>query len=108
MTINRIYIKSFGNLREFELVPISGINVITGANESGKSTLAAFIKFMFYGFTSKRSKDNTPSPADRYINWETHTASGSLELTANDGSRYRIEREFYRVGKKKHRKRNRH
>ncbi|MBE6543385.1 MAG: hypothetical protein E7675_03215 [Ruminococcaceae bacterium] len=100
MTIDRIYIKSFGNLQNFEFKPHACMNIINGENESGKSTLAAFIKFIFYGFPSKKSKDQPIGTADRYINWDTHLASGSVELTLNDGTPYRIEREVFRSGKR--------
>ena len=49
MIIEKIHIDAFGRLenRDFELS--EGVNIIEGANESGKSTLAAFIRFVFYG-----------------------------------------------------------
>ena len=99
MRILKIYIKSFGNLRDFSIEPSMGINIIHGENESGKSTLAAFIKFMFYGFPSRKGRDTSFSAAERYINWDTHSAAGFLEVMFNE-SIYRIEREVYRQGKK--------
>ena len=100
MIIKRIYVKSFGNLRDFEILPEKHLNVIYGENESGKSTLAAFIKFIFYGFTSKRGRDSSFSESERYINWDSHEASGTVELTTDAGLSYRIEREVYKSGKK--------
>lgn len=100
MTIDKIYIKSFGNLENFKFIPQKGINVIYGKNESGKSTLAAFIRFIFYGFSSKKLNNSSIRASDRYLNWNTHLASGALELTSNSGAKYRIEREFYLLGKK--------
>ena len=43
MKIERISIVSFGRLTDFDLTLSDGINVLEGANESGKSTIAAFI-----------------------------------------------------------------
>lgn len=90
MIIEKIHIDYFGNLtdRTFELSP--GTNIVSGNNESGKSTLAAFIKFIFYGLSSK-SKDGELSEKDRYINWKDGSAAGSIVIsTANE--KYRIER----------------
>lgn len=50
MIIERIEIKSFGQLTDTTLEFSDTINVIEGQNEAGKSTIAAFIKYMLYGF----------------------------------------------------------
>ncbi len=90
MIIEKISIKSFGMITDMTLEFSSGINVIEGQNESGKSTIAGFIKYMLYGF------DNTDSDADlsernKRLNWETGTASGSMNVTVK-GKRYLITR----------------
>ncbi|MBE6610997.1 MAG: hypothetical protein E7632_00780 [Ruminococcaceae bacterium] len=83
MIIESIHIESFGTLehRDFALSP--GVNIIEGANESGKSTLAAFIKFMLYGCPAKER--------DAIASWKSGGAAGSITFTEN-GRRYRIER----------------
>lgn len=83
MYIEKIHIDTFGKLsdRDFELA--DGVNIIEGANESGKSTLAAFIKFIFYGVPSRER--------EKLLSWQTGGAAGSITLC--DGERhYRIER----------------
>ena len=49
MVINRIHIRRFGALcdRDFSVMP--GLNIIEGENESGKTTVAAFLRYIFYG-----------------------------------------------------------
>ena len=49
MVINRIHIQRFGALcdRDFSVMP--GLNIIEGENESGKTTVAAFLRYIFYG-----------------------------------------------------------
>ena len=47
MRISEIHIEEFGKLRERSFRFGEGINVIFGANESGKSTLLAFLRFAF-------------------------------------------------------------
>lgn len=54
--IERIEIGAFGCLSGVVIEPSDGINLIEADNESGKSTLAAFIKFILYGFSSTRSQ----------------------------------------------------
>lgn len=90
MVIHRIHIASFGPLRDFDCELYSGMNVIRGENESGKTSLAMFIKFIFYGL-SGRSVDYLPSERRKYVNWETGSAEGYL-IASHDGKEYRIER----------------
>ncbi len=91
MTIEKIYIKSFGTLlnRTFDLAP--GLTVFEGENESGKSTVAMFIKFIFYGLSAKASSDSSISERIKYISWSTGVASGEITFAVGD-NRYRIER----------------
>ncbi len=96
MYIEKIKIGNFGKLsnREFDLS--SGVNILEGRNESGKSTLCEFIKFVFYGLSNK-STGGEMSERKRHISWKTNNASGSIVL--NDGQkRYRIERSMFSHG----------
>ena len=49
MIIESIHIDKFAGLSDFDLRLGAGLNIIEGKNESGKSTVAAFIKFLFLG-----------------------------------------------------------
>ncbi len=84
MIFESLYIKSFGKLSGKTFTFAQGINLIEGNNESGKSTICAFIQFLFYGLP--------PQDKKRYIGWDTSLAAGFLIFTDN-GQRYRIERE---------------
>ena len=57
MTINKIYIREFGALKDFCAELSDGINLFYGANESGKSTVLAFIRFILFGLPPKRGED---------------------------------------------------
>ncbi len=94
MLIKKLYIKEFGALKEKELYLGGGINLIEGDNESGKSTILAFIRFLFYG-TSRRSSGEIISDKERYVSWNSGIAEGSMEIATKDGS-YRIERKLVR------------
>ena len=48
------HIENFGKLSDLSLDFHEGINVINEANAWGKSTLAAFLKAMFYGLDAKK------------------------------------------------------
>jgi uncharacterized protein YhaN len=53
----------FGRYRERAIGPFTpGLNVVYGANEAGKSTLAAFISQVLFGWTSRRGTDNPYEP----------------------------------------------
>ncbi len=86
MYIESLYIENFGGTRDKSLSFAEKVNVIEGKNESGKSTLCAFIKFMFYGFGDKEERK-------RYYTWGTASAGGTMTICV-DGKRYRIEREY--------------
>ena len=90
MIIEKIVIKSFGLLTDMTLEFSKTVNVIEGRNESGKSTIAAFIKYMLYGFDNTEP-DDAPSERRKRINWDTGIASGSMYVNVK-GKRYLITR----------------
>ena len=80
MRILRLHIENFGRLHNIDMEFAEGFNGICRANGWGKSTLAAFIKSMFYGlpYTTKRSlKENDRK---HYLPWQGGTFGGSLEF----------------------------
>lgn len=73
------------------------MNVFYGCNESGKSTVQSFIKGMFFGLKGgRKAKDGTLPPMRQYKPWVLNTYSGKLEYELDDGSKYRITRNFDR------------
>ena len=89
MIIEKIVIKSFGRLTDMTLEFSDRVNVIEGENESGKSTIAAFIRYMLYGFTDGDGKGL--EERKKRINWNTRQASGSMYVRVGD-KRYVISR----------------
>ena len=73
MIIERIEIKSFGQLTDTTLEFSDTINIIEGQNEAGKSTIAAFIKYMLYGFEAY-----TANQVKKFF--KQHSANGNLVL----------------------------
>lgn len=92
MKILRLEITEFGGLRERVIELGEGLNILEGQNESGKSTVLAFIRFMLYGL-SGRMGGAEPSEKERYVAWSSGRAAGSMTLTTADGRCLRIERE---------------
>lgn len=90
MYIKHLQIDAFGTLRDREIELCPGLNIIEGANESGKSATAMFIKFMLYGLSGK-STGGEMTERRRYVNWDTGTAAGSMTVVTGTHE-YRIER----------------
>ena len=89
MKIRSINITEFGGLKNFSLDLSESLNIITGDNESGKSTILLFISYMLYGFAKKGA--NAALDKARSISWEGSRAEGQLELL-HDKKSYRITR----------------
>ena len=95
MIIRKINIVSFGTLSGFSCELSDGLNIISGANESGKSTILAFIRFVLYGLPSRRSEEGVLEH-DRALSWADGCAEGSIEIECEKGS-FRIERRGIRA-----------
>ena len=91
--IERIEIGAFGCLSDVVLTPAPGVNLLEAPNEAGKSTLAAFIKFVLYGFSSTRSQSIAENEKKLYMPWNGTRASGSLVVVCPSGS-FRVERTY--------------
>lgn len=97
MVIEKITIGHFGGVKDYECSFTDGINLIEGRNEAGKTTIGTFIKFIFFGLSSK-TKGGSLSERRKYQSWDTESAEGSLEFS-HRGNRYRIERSLSPSGK---------
>ena len=95
MIIERIEIKSFGQLTDMTLEFSDAINIIEGQNEAGKSTIAAFIKYMLYGFEATEAPGSI-GERRRRINWNSGVAEGSMTVSVG-GKKYLITRSTVQV-----------
>ena len=91
MILKSIHIESFGGLNRFDADFSSGSNVIVGDNGTGKSSLSMFVKFIFYGLSSRAGRSGV-SERQRWLNRGAGEASGWLIAETDDGTTYRIER----------------
>lgn len=81
MRIDGWNVEAFGTLKGFAVDDLADapVVVVLGDNESGKSTLAAFLETMLYGFRPA-SRDKHP-----YVREDVHRAAGSVRLELSDG-----------------------
>lgn len=95
MKINRLHVRGFGKIEDFDMTLCDGLNVIYGPNESGKSTLMAFIKAILFGLKGGRAgKDGTIAEAKRYKPWSNTAYGGYINFELDSGKAYRIDRVF--------------
>ena len=100
MRIDRVDLKHFGRFDGVELIFGDGINLITGSNESGKTTLHAFIRGMLFGIDKNRGRAGKNDVYSRYLPWDTPGAyQGSLDLE-HEGQKIRITRVFLQNARK--------
>lgn len=90
MKLLRCHVENFGILSDFDLTFTEGLNVLCRENGFGKSTLAAFLKAMFYGLPKTRAK---ASERKHYDPWQGGKYGGFLEFEYR-GNQYRVTRYF--------------
>lgn len=87
------HIENFGKWSNQDFSFNSGLNTILENNGWGKSTLAAFIRAMFYGFVSSNKKNLEENDRVFYTPWQGGVYGGSLTFESK-GKRYEITRTF--------------
>lgn len=92
MKLIRLYVENFGGLSGYTLHFEKEITSVIAPNGFGKTTLAEFIRAMFYGFPRK-SKNLDRSLRQKYAPWNGGQYGGYLEFEY-EGRCYRIERTF--------------
>ncbi len=96
MKIKALRIKAFGKFKDKIVTLKPGLNIIYGDNESGKTTMQAFIQGMFFGFYKPYRKKKTYSDDyEKYMPWAQFDYSGLL-VYEMDGEELRLERNFLR------------
>lgn len=93
MKIKNIKVNAYGNVENKDINLEEGINIIHGANESGKSTLLNYIISIFYGIS--RNKDGKAlSDYEKYKPWNSNEFSGRISYKLENGEKYEIFRDF--------------
>lgn len=99
MRLLRCHIENFGVLSGFDYEFESGLTVICRENGFGKSTLAAFLKAMFYGLPRTGARKASDNERKRYEPWQGGKYGGFLEFS-NQGISYRVTRYFGKTAAK--------
>ncbi len=99
MIIKDIELTHFGMFHGKKIAFDPKMNVFAAPNESGKSTIHAFIRGMFFGIEKTRGRVSKEDRYNRYEPWE-HLGGyeGKLRFE-KDGVVYRIERSFQKNNK---------
>ena len=90
MIILALEIEHFGRFKDKKIEFRPAVNVITGEEGSGKSTIAAFIRCMLFGMTEEEQESYFPYDFDGHY-------GGKIRF-ASDGSIYELERNFIGEG----------
>ncbi|RVU54820.1 ATP-binding protein [Anaerosphaera multitolerans] len=94
MKIKELGILKFGKFNNKKIKLEKGLNLIIGDNESGKSTIFAFLVGMFYGFGKDSLKRRIfDGNLEKYRPWTGEEYRGYLEVEVGD--EFRIERDFH-------------
>lgn len=88
-------IENFGKLHDISIDFNDGLNVFLRDNGYGKSTLASFIRVMFYGLQGERKAQDSYNDRKRFRPWQGGTFGGELVFSLGESSgKYRIVRTF--------------
>ena len=99
MVITELYIRNFGKLSERHFYLRDGVQVISGENEYGKTTLHAFIRAMLFGLERGRGRAAAKDDFSRYEPWDDPGSyAGGMRFTCG-GRSFRLERNFARQTK---------
>ena len=93
MRLIRVTIDNFGKLSHFSYDFSDGLQVLCEKNGWGKSTLAAFLRVMFFGFAGEKKRDDLSNERKRYEPWQKGTYGGSI-IFETQGIVYEMSRVF--------------
>ena len=99
MVITELYIRNFGKLTERHFYLRDGVQVISGENEYGKTTLHAFIRAMLFGLERGRGRAAAKDDFSRYEPWDDPGSYAGVMRFTCGGRSFRLERNFARQTK---------
>lgn len=100
MKILGLLLRNFGKFQNQKIRFESGINIIYGENESGKSTIHTFIKGMLFGIVRGRGRASVHDTYSIYEPWENPGYYSGILRFESGGKHFRIDRNFDKQNKK--------
>ena len=94
MVIKELKMKNFGKFTYKDIELRDGMNIIYGNNESGKSTVHAFIRGMLFGLEKKRGRVSKDNLYEKYKPWEGNTLFSGYMKVEDNGEIYDLSRVF--------------
>ncbi len=94
MRLIRLHVESFGCLHDLTLDFRDGLNILCRGNGWGKSTAAALIRVMFYGFLGEGRRGEWENERRRYRPWNGGGIYGGYLIFEAGGNIYRAVRSF--------------
>ncbi len=93
MRLVSCHIENFGQISKQDISFDRDLHVILEDNGWGKSTLATFLRVMFYGFDNESKRGVNENERKHFSPWQSGTYGGSVTFEAN-GKQYCVERTF--------------
>lgn len=93
MRLYTCHVENFGGLHDLDLDFREKLHTVREDNGWGKSTLAAFLLIMFYGFANEKSRSEISNERRRYAPWQQGIYGGSVTFSWK-GRMLRLERVF--------------
>lgn len=93
MKLLSCHIENFGKLKDFTYYFEDDLNVLFAENGWGKSTFAAFLVVMFYGFDGENRRNEDGNERLRYRPWGGGVYGGSVTWSSGSNT-YRMMRTF--------------
>lgn len=94
MKLLDLHINGFGKFHDRDLAFSDGLNIVYGKNEAGKSTIHTFVRCMLFGLERGRGRASRNDTYSHFDPWDGRSAYGGWLRLEQDGTVYRIERNF--------------
>ena len=95
MKLLQCKIENFGKLSDVSFDFSEGVNTFCEENGWGKSTLANFVRIMFFGFLNGNKQDKLVNERKRYFPWQsTKGVYGGSVKFETEGKSYQLNRVF--------------
>lgn len=97
MIIKELWLTHFGKFHDFHMEFGPSMNIISGGNEAGKSTVYHFIEAMFFGARRLRGRAASSDMYSRFQPWEGKNSYEGTMIFEHQGMTYRLYRNFYKT-----------